>query len=159
MANEQYTFSTDSLTQFRGTLAQNAGVDLDLEMSGAATVPNPTALAGVHGDCRGNLKSLTVVSVENLAWELLLWEKSSHGTAVLGTVRFIGRWTFTATDAVRIAGAGDYFYYIDGLDVPLVDGDGTGKLHLTLVNRSAAGKSAGDAGAIQIRGRIAPLQA
>jgi len=155
--NDQYTWSTDPLTQFRGTIAQNAGVDLDLAMSGAATVPNPTALAGVNGDCRGSLKSLTIVSVENLAWELILWEKAAHGTAVLGSVRFIGRWTFIAGDAVRVAGAGDYYYYIDGLDVPIVDADNTGKLHLTLINRSAAGKSANDAGAIQVRGRIVPL--
>lgn len=144
----QYEWKTDSTAQFRGSLAQNVGANLDL------TVPG--ALAGIQGNCRGGLCSLTIISVENLAWELWLWESTTHGTVVLGTTSVIGRWTFVAGDGIQIAGAGDYYYYVDGLNVPVVDSDNSGKLHLTLVNRSVASKSAGDSGAIQVRGRIVP---
>lgn len=151
----QYEFKTDPTAQFTAALAQNNGIDLDLLMSGNATPPQPTALAGVNGDTRGNLKSLTIISVQNLAWELIAWESATHGTVAAGTVQFIGRWTFVASDGVQIGGAGDFYYYIDGLDEPLVDADKTAKLHFTLVNRSAVSKLANAAGAIQVRGRIA----
>ena len=153
LSSTQYEWKTDSLTQFTAAIAQNAGTNLDLAM----TTPNPVALAGIGGDCRGQLRSLSIASVENLAWEVWLWSSTTHGTAALSTVAMIGRWTFVAADGVRIAGTGDYYYYVDGLDVPVWDADKTGKLHLTLVNRSAASKSADAAGAIVIKGRIAPL--
>ena len=153
LTHTQYEWKTDSLTQFTATIAQNAGVNLDLAM----TTPNPVALAGIGGDCRGQLRSLTIASVENLAWEIWLWSSATHGTAAASTVSVIGRWSFVTSDAKQIAGAGDWYYYVDGLDVPVWDADKTGKLHLTLVNRSAASKSADAAGAIVIKGRIAPL--
>lgn len=149
----EYEWKTNSVTQFTATIAQNAGIDLDLTMS----TPNPVALAGINGDCRGQLRSLSIASVENLAWEVWLWSSTTHGTAAASTVSMIGRWTFVAADGVRIGGAGDYYYYVDGLDVPVWDADHTGKLHITLVNRSAASKSADAAGAIVVKGRIAPL--
>lgn len=153
--NSHIEWKTDPLTQFRAAIAQDAGTDLDLEMSGAAAVPNPTALAGVGGDCRGLLKSLTIISVENLAWELWVWRKAAHGTVTLGTVSVIGKFTFSEADGRQIAGAGDYYYYVDDIDLPVTDDDKTGKLHLTLVNRSIASKTVDDAGAVQVRGRIA----
>lgn len=146
----QYEFKTDPSTQFRAAIAQNAKTDLDFTL--------PPTLAGVNGDARSLLKSLTIVSIENLAWELWLWRSATHATLTGGVTaagsNVIGRWTFAAGDGIQDV-TGDFIYYIDGLEIPVTDDDKTGKLHLSLVNRSVASKSANDAGAIQIKGRLA----
>jgi len=146
----QYHWQTDPSTQFRAALAQNAKIDLDLLL--------PGTLQGVSGDTRGALKSLTIVSIENLAWELWLWRSATRKTLTAGVVsagsNVIGRWSFAAADGIQDI-SGDFIYYIDGLDVPIVDDDKSGKLHLSLVNRSVATKTANDGGAVQVLGRIA----
>lgn len=146
----QYEWATDPSAQFRASIAQNAKSDLDLAL--------PTTLAGVNGDARGSLRSLTIVSIQNLAWELWLWESATHSTLTAAVTaagsNVIGRWTFAAGDGIQDI-SGDFIYYIDGLDVPYFDADKTGKLHLSLVNRSVTTKSANDAGAVQVKGRIA----
>lgn len=147
----QYSWATNPATQFRGTLAQNAGADLDLLL--------PPTLQGIGGTAWGSLRSLTIASIQNLAWELWIWTSATHSTLTAGVTasgtNWLGRWTFAAADAVQEAGTGDFVYYIDGLDIPYHDDDAAGKLHMTLINRSAAGKLANDAGAVQVKGRIA----
>lgn len=146
----QYEWGTDPTTQFRGAIVQNNKIDLDYNL--------PTTLRGVNGDARGSLRSLTIVSIQNLAWEVWLWESTNHitltgGVTVAGS-NVIGRWTFAAGDGIQDV-TGDYIYYIDGLDVAYFDADKMGQLHLSLVNRSASSKLANDAGAVQVKGRIA----
>jgi len=147
----EYSFGTDPSTQFRGALAQNAGVDLDFLL--------PPTLQGINGTAWGTIKSLTIVSIQNLDWELWLWQSATHSTLTAAVTaagsNWIGRWTFVAGDAVQKAGTGDFQYYIDGLDIPYFDADKAGKLHLTLLNRNAVSKLANDAGAVQVKGRIA----
>lgn len=146
----QYEWSSNPATQFRAAIAQNNKTDLDLLL--------PPTLQGINGNARGTITSLTIASIENLAWELWLWESATHATLTAAVVaagtNVIGRWSFVAADALQDV-AGDWIYYIDGLDIPYFDADNTGKIHLSLVNRSAASKTANDAGAIQVKGRIA----
>jgi len=146
----QYEWKTNPTTDFRASIAQNAKVDFDLTL--------PTTLRGVNGDARGSLRSLTIASIENLAWELWIWTSATHvtltGTVTAAGTNVLGRWSFASGDGIQDV-TGDFIYYIDGLDIPYVDDDKSGKLHMSLVNRSAASKSANDAGAIQIKGRIA----
>ena len=144
----QYQVKSDKDTHFAGGLAQNAGEDESLTM--------PGALAGINGDCKNQLKSLTIISDQNLDWEIMVWSSATHGVADLDTNQFIGRWTFAATDAVQVAGTGSYYYYIDGLDVSYADADYSGKLHLTLINRSATAKNAGATGEVVVKARLAP---
>lgn len=150
MASFQYGFATDPSAQFRGALTTGSGADLDLVL--------PSSLKGINGNARAQLRSLTIISIQNLAWELWLWGSTTHTTLTAGVTsagsNVIGRWTFAATDAVQDNNTGDFVYYIDGLDVPYVDLDNSGKLHLTLINRSVTSKLANDAGAIQVRGRL-----
>ncbi len=108
----------------------------------------PPALGS--GSARGSLSMLTIVSVENLAWDLLVFAKDTFQTGAIATDSFLGRWSFVATDAVRVAGTGLYYYHINGLDVPIRDEDGTAEIHLMLVNRSAASKTAGAGGAVRV---------
>ena len=149
--------ATDPLTQFRAAIAQNAAAYLDL------TLPQGISAGRT---CRSRLKGISIQSVENIGWEIWLFTKKRTGAeaivpAAAAGSAFQGYWTFTASMALRIAGAGLYYYYVDGLDVPyeatdvLADGqpdDETQRknLHIALVAREA-GKSADDAGAVRVQ--------
>lgn len=144
----QFTVTSVSTTHFTGALATNAAETEDIAL--------PGALAGVNGNARGEIRSITIISQQNLAWELEFWRSATHG-ATIDADKFIGRWTFAAVDGVQEAGAGNFRYYIDGLDIPYDDADGTGKLHISLVNRDAVAKLAqGAGGDVVVRTRIEP---
>lgn len=135
-------------THFTTEIVQNAGEDESLTL--------PACLAGINGNARGAVRSISIVSDENLAWEVQFWRSGTHG-ATVDALKWIGRWSFIATDAVRLAGAGSYLYYIDGLDIPYIDADNSGKLHVTLTNRSAAAKTAGANGEVVLDVRMQPI--
>jgi hypothetical protein len=166
-------FQTVSTVHYTGTIAQNAGATEDILVTAAG--------AGVR--CR--IRSLCVYSVQNLAWEIQFYgaEFATGSAASIDSENFLGRWTFQVGDGVQgptdTAGGsspanavgGNYFYYIDGLDIAYEDRDttpivglgpaqgaavtggavGTSTLHMALVNRSATGKLAGGPGGIVIR--------
>lgn len=133
---------SDPAVHFTGSLAQNAGASENLP------VLNPFGYAS--GPMRARIKGVIIESAENLDWEVWLFGRSTFRTNNAATESFRGRWSFAAADAARVGGVGLYTYYIDGNDIPYDDEDLTAKIHLMLVNRSAAGKSAGAAGAIMV---------
>jgi hypothetical protein len=143
----RYTiFRTDSAADFTAALAQNAGLFLNKNL------PNGVGTAPFW------VQSIEIISVENLAWELWFFNKTTVALAATDLDGFRGRWSFQAADGVRIAGAGNYHYSIDGLAIPvecsdyrLHTPDKYAQLHVALVNRSAAGKSADIAGAIVVQ--------
>lgn len=137
---------TDPTTQFRAALATNAALTLNL-LPGQGIGKVDPGLSALPS-CKGRLQSIGVQSVENLAWEIWLWGTDGFNTVAQALQRPLGRWSFVEADGLRIAGTGLYYYYIEGLDHFYVDWDQTGELHLMLVNRSVASKSADDAGAI-----------
>lgn len=134
-----YFYRTTPESEFTDALAQNAVENERLVLP-----------AGFGG--RVLLRSLSVVSAENLSWEINLWETASFGGALIGADEFLGRWQFSSSDGLQIAGAGLYRYYIDGLLVSFVTKvvEQQTRLYASLVNRSAGAKSAGAAGAIRI---------
>lgn len=140
MMEQLCTLRSAPATQFTDALVTNAG---ELESMAA-----PAALGG--SSSRGRLKMLNLVATENRDYELLLFSGAVANTADAATNRFLGRWSFVAADAVRVAATGLYLYHINGLDVPYEDQDKTGLIHAMLVNRSAAAKSAGAPGALRI---------
>ena len=147
---------TNPATQFTGTLAQNAAATVSLAtMLPAGTIIGDGYVDGGLGaglTVRARLRGLTIVSMENLAWEVWLWAKDTFNTfSVLGDLMPLGRWSFAAGDGVQIAGTGPYYYYVDGNDQPYIDALRKGEINLMLVNRSITGKSAGDPGAILLQ--------
>jgi len=143
-----YVVTTDKDTHFTGAIAQNAVA--------RENIPMPQAIAaGLRS--RSRLKSITLLSDQNLDWEIWLFSRSTTPLPTdVDANPFIGRWRFDIGDGVQISAAGPYYYYIDGLDVPYEDADEKGELHLGLVPRTAGGKSAGAAGEVSIRCVLEP---
>lgn len=151
---------TDPATQFTGALAQNAVATLNI------TRPPTTGMAagyldpglGAGNTVRSILRSVLIASVENLAWEIWLWGKDTFNASTTNPAGEFpwGKKVFATGDAVRFAGAGLYYYYADGLYIPYQDLDQTGEIHLMLVNRSAASKSANANGAVLIQLNLEP---
>lgn len=152
------TVRTDPATQLRAACAQNAALTLNLPMGSG----NGYVDAGLAGGktVKSRLQSLRIASVENLAWDVWLWRSDLFNTyasvADLATQYVAGRYPFAEANGVQIAGTGPYYYYVDGTDEMYQDLDLTGEVHLMLVNRSAASKSADDAGAILIELNFEP---
>ena len=111
------------------------------------------------------INGFTIVSMENLAWELWLFDKATGLTALPGTDRLVGMWAFPAIAAQQVGytvtsgGVPNvlFRYHITGNMIPYLDQDYVASpgtlnpaLHLRLVNRSAAAKTADVPGAIQI---------
>ena len=145
---------TDKDTDFTAAAAQNAMLTADLI--------NPSVGAG--GNARSRIKALTIISDQQLAWEVNFFARNTYMTlqADIDLVFFLGRFAFQAGDGTQIAGAGPFLYYVDGLDIPYLDLDGAtppahvGQIHVGLVNRSATAKNAGATGEIVLEITVEP---
>lgn len=129
--------TTDKDSHFTGALAQNAKEDESIVVD--------------LKDDRCVIVSIALQSDENLAWDVFFWKTSEFDNTNLDDDDFIGYVSFAAADGVRIGGAGQYYYSKDSLAIPYVDEGDASKLHVSLVCRSAAGKTAGAAGEVVIR--------
>jgi hypothetical protein len=146
-----YTVRTDKDTHFTGAIAQNAKEDENLTL--------PGTLRGTNGNARIAIRSIMLQSDQNLSWELIFWSTDGFDNTDLDLDTFLSRWTFAVADGVQIAGANQFYYYIEGLDIPYVDADNTGELHVSLVCRSAAGKTAGAGGEVVVQIAAEPIGA
>jgi hypothetical protein len=180
-AGSIYFVQTNPQTQFTGACVQNAGLTEDF------TLPMSIA-AGGAGRCR--IRSLTIYSVQNLAWEVQIYGQGVPGGYAQGTgpgstafESYLGGFAFQTANATQgpaptgngaasgNAVAGNYFYYVDGLDIDYEDraaspvttlgnfgalgtvggAVGQGLIHVALVNRSATAKIIAGPGAIVVR--------
>lgn len=133
---------TVGATQFRTACAQNAMITENLDLSTLGAGQNANLV----------LRALQIRARENLDYEVWLWGTNGFNVSATDPDQGVcyGFWGFAAADAKQIAGAGLYHSYIDGLAIPYLDVNQLTQLHVGLVNRSAAAKSAGDAGALVI---------
>jgi hypothetical protein len=132
--------TTVAATQFRSALAQNAGENLSLDVNSYGV--------GIRVD--SIIRTLQIMSVEDRQWELWFYGKNSFNASVNPDVNTRNGWYWFGVSGRQIGAAGLYHFYVDGLYVPYRDLDQTGKIHMTLINRSAGAKSAGDAGALRV---------
>lgn len=156
-AGNLYILSTSSTEDFQGALATDAAATLRMVL--------PAALGG-----RSRWRGLTIMSAQNLDWEVFLFKTSNAYTPKVGvvdTIQLAGKYRFFASDAVQIGGTGPYYYYIDGMDIPYHDLDSANAqqqpnpnvaplgnppyINIVLVNRNAVSKSAGADGYVQLR--------
>lgn len=146
---------TDPATQFTGALAQNAAATVNLAMNftGPAGDGYVDPGLGAGKTLKARLRSILIQSRENLDWEVWLWGKNTFNASATDPAQNFpfGFVALAGSGAKQIAGAGLYTYFVSGVDVPYLDLDVSGQLHLMLVNRAGAGKSAGAAGAVGIQ--------
>lgn len=134
-----YQIRTDKDVEFTGAIAQNAAENENIVVPWALPKLDLT------------LTSITLISDQNLAWELCFWATDLFGSSSnMDLDNWIGNWPFQVTDGSQIASTGNYRYNIPDLNIPLRDDDGTQELHVSLVNRSATSKNAGATGEVVV---------
>jgi hypothetical protein len=145
---------TDPATQLIAAAAQNVALTVNMvQGSGIGQVDGSVAGGNT---VKSRVRAITILSVQNLAWEVILWGKDTYNTGAIEAQFPLGQWAFATGDGTQIAGTGLYLYHVDGLDIPYVDLDASGEVHLMLVNRSAGAKSADAAGAILVQLQLEP---
>jgi hypothetical protein len=144
-AGKLVVVATDPATQLREAIAQNAALDLSLDVKHFAL--------GARADVI--IRALTILSVEALTWELWFYRTGQYDAAPIASNRWIGYQNF-GSSPVRIGAAGLYHYYVNSLAIPYQDEDASSRIHLSLINRSAASKTAGDGGAIKLEITVEP---
>ena len=132
--------TTVAASQFRSTIAQNAGENLSLDVNNGGF--------GIRVD--SIIRTLQIMSKEDLQWELWFYGKNTYNASADPDVNTRLGWFWFGVSGRQIAATGLYHYYVDGLYIPYRDLDQTGKIHMSLINRSAAAKTAGDAGAVKV---------
>lgn len=151
MRGNAFRVATDPALHFVDALATGERTTIDLRL--------PLAI-GAGGHSRSVLRHLTISSVEQRAWEIVLFSRRSFATKPVGSSAFLGSFQFASTNTKQYGVGTPFFYQATDLELPYYDldfedvdlplNDRGGLLHLMLVNRSPDAKSAGAAGAIEI---------
>lgn len=131
---EYYIVKSDKDTHFTGALAQNAHEEESLQLHARRN--------------RCVILDVTVLSDQNLAWDVYFWSTDAFDNADLDLDSAIGKVSFVVADGEQIGGTGAYRYHANGLAIPYNDEDETGELHVSVVNRSGTSKNAGATGEV-----------
>lgn len=142
---------TDKDVHFTTAISQNAADEESLSSTYVSA-----AVRGRNNVARGRVRSIRILSDENLAWEVHFYGNSSFDTTDADTERFLGMWAFVAGDAKTATSDSFYHYYIDGLDIAHESSDGL--VHLRVINRSASAKTAGANGEMVVELGFEPAQ-
>lgn len=127
---------SDKDLHFTGALIQNAREDESLVIR--------------QGEVnRGQIESISIIADQNLAFDVFIFEDQNFSNTDMDVDSFVDYEPFTVASGVQIAGAGSFYYGTSGLDIPYTAGDG--RIHVSLVNRSATTKTAGAAGEVVVK--------
>lgn len=117
-------------------VSENAGLDINAAIA--------SAIGGL-GNARCLIKSIKIVSEENLTWDLLFFGSATHG-ATYDTDTYLGHYVFQSSGAIQYSNdplSGAWRYFVPDVDLPYQDLDAeqpqpyAPRLHMTLVPRSA----------------------
>lgn len=126
--------------------------DKDAHFTGAIA-QNAIETENIAGLISNNIKitGIAIESDQNLAYRLLFWRKDTAASADLDIDEFIADQELDLPSyGFQVAGAGQYYMFVDGLDIEYQDADDTYELHVSLQNLSATGKNAGATGEVKI---------
>lgn len=134
---------SDKDTHFAGALADNAIENESISM------PTDWGTSGIQ---KCIISELSFQADENLDWELIFWSDGDYNSTDLDLSKIVTRISIPETSSDRIAGS-NQFYYENPLvqSIEYVDKDNTSKIHVGLICRSAAGKTAGASGEVVLR--------
>ena len=158
LITESVHFVDSSQSDFRENIVPLASAYADIALAAGTE-----STLGPH---KCIISSVRIISVQDLAWRVEFWGKSysvhtasSYGdpSQLIGwsdhldsTDNIPANWTgIHTTTATRFGTM--YASFITGLNIPYEDRQGTGRLHINLVNQGTAAKSAGDVGLIHLR--------
>lgn len=151
---------------FRIPVASKGTVNfLDALAQNASTAINAIPASNLAvGSRRFLITAARLIAVENLDFQFSFFASSAGATADVDTNRFVSQIEFLPGMGYRLGGAGLYYYYLDGLAVPYyVDGSGNSTtpptLNVALTNLSAAAKTVGAGGAINLEVWLEPQEA
>lgn len=130
---------SDKDTHFTGALAQDAVEHENISLGNALVGVNECLIEGV-----------SLLSDENLEWDVFFWTKDTNANADLDLDTFLDYVNFPAKFGKQLGGSGAYYYSATNLGIPYRDDDGSEKLHISLCNRSTASKTAGANGEVVI---------
>lgn len=145
-----YQFRTDKDVNFTGGIAQNARADENILL--------PPGLQPTGGTAYNIIRAVGIISDQNLDWDLYVFNSTAFSNADLDLDTFNSVVSFAVAAGKQIAGAGSFYYYTQGLNIPVYDANATGKIHLSLVNRNVTAKNAGATGEIVIILWMEPMQ-
>lgn len=117
-------------TDFAAAVAQNAGLLANLSVRGQRGTSTMSNI--------GIVRTLRIMSDVQHAWEVNFFSSDQTTDADPNVDSFLGRYPFSLPDGVQIGGAGLYRYYIDTLQIPALDRDNSGELHVVIVPRDGA---------------------
>lgn len=137
-----YVIRSDKDTHFTGALGQYEKEDEDL--SGMITNK-----AGISG--------LTVIADQQLKLKIMLWSKDSFDDTDLDLDTLIAE---VDTDLLvygsQVGGTGPWRMHIGNLAIGYRDDDNTNELHISVMNMSGTGKSAGSSGEVVVELTYSP---
>lgn len=129
LSNSSWTLRSLKGTHFTTAIAQNA---IDIE-----------AIASAQKELV--VSSISIWSVQNLDWDIMFFKSiSSQPSSDPDLDTMTGRFLFSNTTAVQVAGAGLFRHFLGGLDFRY--STNTGNFNIGLINRHATGKEAGATG-------------
>jgi len=134
--------SSDKDVNFTGEIIQNAIENESLSLP---------ADMGLNKINQFIIKSIVLQADQNLAWDLILWSKSSYSNTDLDIDSALDVVSFTAASGKQIAASGQYYYnYPLSYGIAYRDNSNSSKIHCGLINRSATSKNAGATGEVKI---------
>jgi hypothetical protein len=137
---------SDITAHFTGALITNA---MESE-----TIAFPQTIAGTNEVI---IEGIILQSIQNLDWDVFMWTSIEYDNTSLNVDSFLDYITLPSSMGKSIGGAGQYYYSATGLQTRYKDLDGTKKLHISIVNRSATSKIAGANGAVSLTAVVSPI--
>lgn len=153
LAGTHVRVRTDSAVHFLGACA--AGAALVENLAKATYVPEGLA-AGNH--CRSRVRAVRMICTEAISWTVQFFRKATGiGGAVIDAETFLGQIALELPN--KATGDTLYVAVANNLDIPYVDDDAAGKIHVRIINTTAAtAKSANAAGAVVLEMDFEPTQ-
>lgn len=153
LAGTHVRVRTLSTVHFLGSCA--AGAVLTEQLAKGTYVPEGLA-AGNH--CRSRVRAVRMICTEAISWTVQFFRKATGiGGSDVDAESFLGQIALELP--TKATGDTLYVAVANNLDIPYVDDDGAGKVHVRLVNTTAGtAKTANAGGAVVLEMDFEPTQ-
>ena len=149
-------FSFESAnSDFTGAVSPGASDYADLTVGGGNAGPTKCFITSLQAICKQDIDMR--VEFYKKTYSRVVNTASYFPTNLIGWVNLVGtsdalpaNWTGAGVATATTYGT-MFAWYLGGLSIPYEDRDGTGQVHVNVVNQSGTAKSAGQAGYLYLR--------